>query len=291
VNLIDISPTVFVDINPALSDGAGYSDLFRLEDIYGAWPVVNKRVSTYGMQIEDIRESLTLAAQTNFWPVVQTSAWGMWIAGQLTATSFCVVHVVSAIDCGDLHKRSLLIYMFALLAVLAVVYASCSKGDFPVSVDGEHSLGSKMNDCAAFFDQWMMAAKAFSARCIILVTKHCGFVNIRDNATIISAEAYAYANHLLDELNQQGAQQSSWRNWNLILDFVTCARKHGVLPGDHWWPSSLLLAVRTHFWPVVQTSAWVLFIAGQLTAAAAAVSIVARSPGDRVVEPPRSKTP
>jgi alpha-L-fucosidase len=77
-----------------------------------------------------------------------------------------------------------------------------------------------------FVDQWMMANKAFGAKYAILVAKHCdGFINFRTNATFSNGDAYGY-----------GVQQSSWRNGtgDLVLDFVTSARKHGISPGLYY---------------------------------------------------------
>jgi alpha-L-fucosidase len=79
---------------------------------------------------------------------------------------------------------------------------------------------------ATFVDQWMEASKAFGAKYVLLVAKHCdGFVSFRTNATFADGSPYGY-----------GVQQSSWRGGqgDLALDFVTSARTHGLKPAFYY---------------------------------------------------------
>ena len=65
-------------------------------------------------------------------------------------------------------------------------------------------------------DQWMEAAKAYGAKYVVLVAKHCsGFLQWQ-------SDLYPY-----------GLKQASWRNGkgDLVKDFVESARRYGLLPG------------------------------------------------------------
>ena len=65
-------------------------------------------------------------------------------------------------------------------------------------------------------DQWMAAAKAMGAKYAIFVAKHCsGFLQWQ-------SDLYPY-----------GVKQSSWRGGrgDMVGDFVTSCRKHGIRPG------------------------------------------------------------
>ena len=65
-------------------------------------------------------------------------------------------------------------------------------------------------------DQWMEAAKAYGAKYVVLVAKHCsGFLQWQ-------SDLYPY-----------GLRQAPWRNGrgDLVKDFVESARRYGLLPG------------------------------------------------------------
>jgi alpha-L-fucosidase len=65
-------------------------------------------------------------------------------------------------------------------------------------------------------DQWMEAAKAYGAKYVVFVAKHCsGFMQWQ-------SDLYPY-----------GLKQTSWRNGkgDLVKDFVESARRYGLLPG------------------------------------------------------------
>ena len=81
-------------------------------------------------------------------------------------------------------------------------------------------------NASSFTDQWMTTAKAFGAKYAILVVKHCdGFVAYPTTATFADGTPYAY-----------GAAQSAWRGGkgDLVRDFVTSARSHGLVPGMYY---------------------------------------------------------
>lgn len=77
-----------------------------------------------------------------------------------------------------------------------------------------------------FVDQWMQTALAFGAKYAILVTKHCdGFVAYPTKARFADGSPYTYS-----------AEHSTWRggNGDLLQDFVTSARNHGIVPGFYY---------------------------------------------------------
>lgn len=77
-----------------------------------------------------------------------------------------------------------------------------------------------------FVDQWMDTALAFGARYAILVTKHCdGFVAYATKAKFADGSPYTYS-----------AEYSAWRGGkgDLLRDFVTSARRHGLVPGFYY---------------------------------------------------------
>ena len=77
-----------------------------------------------------------------------------------------------------------------------------------------------------FVDQWMQTALSFGARYAILVTKHCdGFVAYPTEAKFADGTPYGYS-----------AKHSKWRGGkgDLLRDFVTSARKHGIVPGFYY---------------------------------------------------------
>ncbi len=85
---------------------------------------------------------------------------------------------------------------------------------------------STFNPTQLNIDQWMLASKAMNAKYAILVAKHGdGFINFPTNATFRSGEPYNY-----------GVQQSSWLagKGDLVREFVTSARKHGLSPGLYY---------------------------------------------------------
>ncbi|MEI7837457.1 MAG: alpha-L-fucosidase [Planctomycetota bacterium] len=72
-------------------------------------------------------------------------------------------------------------------------------------------------------DQWMEAAAAIGARYAVLTAKHCcGFC-------LWPTEAYDY-----------GVRQSAWRGGqgDVVGDFVTSCRKHGIRPGLYYSTSA-----------------------------------------------------
>ena len=123
----------------------------------------------------------------------------------------------------------------------------------PNSVDGPHEdcgqvFNSNLTEMPApstfnperlSVDQWMQASRDFGAKYAILVTKHGdGFINFQTNVTFDDGSPYGY-----------GVQQSSWRNGSgdLLMDFVTSARKHGISPGVYYsLPSNFYLPVDTN---------------------------------------------
>lgn len=88
--------------------------------------------------------------------------------------------------------------------------------DIPIFGGGKAPDPSRYNPVKLDTDQWMEAAKAYGAKYVVLTAKHgAGFMQWQ-------SDIYPY-----------GVKQSPWRGGkgDLVRDFVTSARKYGLLPG------------------------------------------------------------
>ena len=88
--------------------------------------------------------------------------------------------------------------------------------DIPIYGGGKTPPAERYNPAKLDTDQWMEAAKAYGAKYVVLTAKHgAGFMQWQ-------SDIYPY-----------GVKQAKWRDGkgDLVKDFVTSARKHGLLPG------------------------------------------------------------
>lgn len=88
--------------------------------------------------------------------------------------------------------------------------------DIPIFGGGRAPDPNRYNPKKLDTDQWMEAAKSYGAKYVVLTAKHgAGFMQWQ-------SDIYPY-----------GLKQSKWRDGkgDLVRDFVTSARKYGMLPG------------------------------------------------------------
>ncbi len=88
--------------------------------------------------------------------------------------------------------------------------------DIPIFGGGRAPDPKRYNPAKLDTDQWMEAAKAYGAKYVVLTAKHgAGFMQWQ-------SDIYPY-----------GVKQATWRDGkgDLVRDFVTSARKYGMLPG------------------------------------------------------------
>ena len=88
--------------------------------------------------------------------------------------------------------------------------------DIPIFGGGRAPDPKRYNPAKLDTDQWMEAAKAYGAKYVVLTAKHgAGFMQWQ-------SDIYPY-----------GVKQATWSGGkgDLVRDFVTSARKYGMLPG------------------------------------------------------------